>query len=127
MADLWPHEPVTFSGDVFIGPLTTVALGISTAIVLAFLLLRFLPRGWFWDRMILSAAITSSTSQVTTSESQPTLIGRTGLAVTPLYPSGHIEIDGRHYEARLAIGSAENGSSVVVTAQTEFGIIVEKA
>lgn len=127
MADLWPNEPVTFSGDVFIDPLTSVALGISTAIVMAFLLLRFLPRGWFWDRMILSAAITSSTSQVTTSESQATLIGRTGLAVTPLYPSGHIEIDGHHYEARLAMGSAENGSLVVVTAQTEFGIIVEKA
>ena len=127
MADLWPNEPVTFSGEVFIGPLTTVALGISTAIVLAFLLLRFLPRGWFWDRMILTAAITSSTSQITTSESQPTLIGRTGVAVTPLYPSGHIEIDGRHYEAKLAMGSAEIGSAVVVTAQTEFGMIVEKA
>ena len=48
------------------------------------------------------------------------------MAVTPLYPSGQIEIDGRRYEARIEFGSAEPGTAVMVTDQTDFGLQVTK-
>ena len=128
MADLWPNEPVSFSGEVFAGPLTNLSLGLLSSVVLALLLMRFLPRGWVWDRMILSAAVTGSAGDGSFVGSAPasTLVGQRGVAVTPLYPSGQIEIDGRRYEARIEFGSAEPGTVVTVTDQTDFGLQVTK-
>ena len=128
MADLWPNEPVSFNGEVFAGPLTNLSLGLVSSVVLALMLMRFLPRGWVWDRMILSAAVTGSAGERTFvgSATAPGLIGKRGVAVTPLYPSGQIEIDGRRYEARIEFGSAEPGTAVMVTDQTDFGLQVTK-
>jgi hypothetical protein len=36
-----------------------------------------------------------------------------------------VEISGRRYEAKLAIGFAEAGAPVTVTGISEFGLIVE--
>ncbi len=131
MADLWPNEPVSFSGDVFLAPLTNLGLGVVTSVVLALALLRFLPRGWVWDRMVLSAAVTSSAAELAETSggrtSSSELVGKRGVAVTPLFPSGQVEIDGQRYEARIAVGSADIGAPVVVTRRTEFGLDVEKA
>lgn len=129
MADLWPNEPITFSGDVFLTPLTNLGLGLLIAAALALALVRFLPRGWFLDRMVLSAAINGSSQ--TLAETSPDraagpLVGREGVAATGLFPSGQIEIDGRRYEARLALGHAEAGTTVVVRKHSEFGLVVEK-
>lgn len=128
MADLWPNEPLTFSGDVFVGPLTNLSLGLVTSVVLALMLMRFLPRGWVWDRMILSAAVTGSATDRPATATAPAggLVGRRGVAVTPLYPSGQVEIDGQRFEARVEFGSVERGDAVTVTGQSEFGLRVTK-
>jgi membrane-bound serine protease (ClpP class) len=47
------------------------------------------------------------------------------VAVTALYPSGQVEVNGHRYEARLAVGSVERGAAVVVRARSEFGLVVE--
>jgi hypothetical protein len=36
-----------------------------------------------------------------------------------------VELAGRRYEARMAMGFAEAGAKVVVTGRAEFGLIVE--
>ncbi len=128
MADLWPNEPLTFSGDVFVGPLTNLSLGLVTSVVLALMLMRFLPRGWVWDRMILSAAVTGSATDRPATATAPAggLVGRRGVAVTPLYPSGQVEIEGQRFEARVEFGSVERGDAVTVTGQSEFGLRVTK-
>jgi membrane-bound serine protease (ClpP class) len=53
------------------------------------------------------------------------LIGQTGKAATALFPSGQVEISGKRYEAKLAMGFAEAGTPVKVTGVSEFGLIVE--
>ncbi|MET0261314.1 MAG: NfeD family protein [Rariglobus sp.] len=127
MADLWPNEPIEFSGDVFTGPLLSMALGLLVAVVTAVLLGRFLPRGWFWDRMVLQAAIdTHSQAETTGAGQSPTLAGRRGVVVSALVPSGQIEIDGRRYEARTVVGSIEAGAKVIVTRRSDFGLVVER-
>jgi len=130
MADLWPNEPITFSGDVFVAPLTNLSLGLVVAVVAALALFRFLPRGWFWDRMVLGASVQGTVhlpgDAVGASATPGELVGRQGVAATGLFPSGQIEIDGRRYEARLALGHAEPGTVVVVRKQSEFGLVVEK-
>jgi membrane-bound serine protease (ClpP class) len=130
MADLWPNEPVEFSGDVFARPLLDLGLGVVIAIGGMVALLRFLPRGWVWDRLVLASAVgesaptgTSATSSVAAPGSA--LVGRRGVAATALFPSGQIEIDGRRYEARLEIGSVAAGTPLVVREEGEFGLIVE--
>lgn len=129
MADIWPNEPITFSGDLYFEPLIKVGSGVFLAVVCMGLLLRFMPRGWVWDRMILGSAIAEAAQNAGGSASGLTtdsLIGRRAVAATVLRPAGQIEIDGRRYEARLDVGSADPGAPVVVTGQNDFGLVVEK-
>jgi membrane-bound serine protease (ClpP class) len=53
------------------------------------------------------------------------LVGQSGIAVTGLYPSGQVEIGGRRFEARVAVGAVARGEAVVVKARSDFGVIVE--
>lgn len=126
MADIWPNEPVVISGDLFMGPLINLSLGLVVAIAGAVFVLRFLPRGWFWDRMILNAAVGQTQAAAIAAPTTATsLVGRTGVAATDLFPSGQVEIDGRRYEAKVGVGSIEAGQTVVVVAEQEFGLLVE--
>jgi membrane-bound serine protease (ClpP class) len=59
------------------------------------------------------------------SNSEENLIGQTGKAVTALFPSGQVELSGKRYEAKLAMGFAEAGTPVKVTGVSEFGLVVE--
>lgn len=129
MADLWPNEPIDFSGDVFFKPLTSVGLGMLLAVVLMMVLIRFLPKKWIWDHLVLQASITGAAQTAGAArdagESVNQLIGQRGVAVTALFPSGQVEVAGSRYEAHLAVGMAERGTPVVVTGRSEFGLQVE--
>ncbi len=133
MADLWPNEPVEFNSDVFTQPLINMGLGVLVAIVLAVALGRFLPRGWFWDKMILQAAISgdAQTAEAGTAAGAlfiaDELVGKRGVVASTLMPSGQIEIDGRRYEARVDVGMIEAGATVVVVRRGAFNLIVERA
>jgi membrane-bound serine protease (ClpP class) len=129
MADIWPNEPITFSGDLFLEPVANLVAALGVAMVLGLLLARFLPRGWIWDRMVLAASVAGAAQTagggIATVEAANSLIGAKGMAVTALFPSGQVEIDGCRYEARLALGSAERGAAVIVRQVSEFGLVVE--
>lgn len=131
MADIWPNEPVTIStsGDLFLGPLANLGAGLVLALIMGALLMRFLPKGWLWDRMVLQMAGTTS-AQVAGSAPEAgvatsSLVGVRGVVVTGLFPSGQIEIDGRRYEAKLVVGSAPVGAVVVVKRASDFNLVVE--
>ena len=122
MADIWPNEPVTISGDLFLQPLINLGTGLAVAVIGALALMRFLPKGMFWDKMILAASIGQAAAP---EASEVSLIGREGIAATDMYPSGQIEIDGRRYEARVTLGVVDAGQKVVVRAKREFELLVE--
>jgi len=130
MADIWPNEPITFSGDLFVAPLRDVGLGMVVAIALALALARFIPKGWFFSRLAVTDAVAGA-AQLAGSAPEigagaSSLVGRVAIAATGLYPSGQVEIDGRRYEARLEVGAAPPGSRVVVRRKTDFGLIVDR-
>lgn len=125
MTDLWPGEPVTISGDLFVRPLVSVMTGVVLAIVLFLLILRFLPRGGLWGNMVLEAAVGGEPPDPRVLSRGGVLVGETGTAVTALFPSGQVEIGGKRYEARVAMGHAEAGARVRVTGTVEFGLMVE--
>jgi membrane-bound serine protease (ClpP class) len=133
MADLWPNEPVAvaWSADAFVRPLVNLGLGFAIAIVLSALSLRFLPHGWFWDRMAIGATVGGAAQTAGagpgTARALDALIGRRGVAATALRPAGQVEVDGRRYEAKIAVGDVDAGAPVVVRGRMDFGLIVEKA
>ena len=132
MADLWPNEPITvaWSGDVFVGPLQNLGLALALAVGLGLALIRFIPDGWFWDRLAVGAVIDGTAQNSGSSPAAvglSALVGQRGVAATGLFPSGQVEIHGRRYEASVAIGSIDAGATVIVCGRTDFGLVVERA
>ena len=52
--------------------------------------------------------------------------GDRGTALTAMYPSGKVSIDGLEYAARMKAGSAEKGDAIVVLEFEPFGLLVGK-
>lgn len=130
MADIWPNEPVTISDELFLRPLQDVGLGLALAVILALLLARFLPRGWFLTRLAVARPIAGA-AQIAglppeAGEAAAGLVGRVGVAMTGLFPAGQVEVDGARYEARLEVGSAPPGTRVVVRRRQDFGLVVDR-
>ena len=133
MADLWPGEPLTvaWSSDAFAAPLQNLGLGLVLAVGLGVVLVRFLPRGWVWDKLVVGSTI-GGAAQVAggapdVAHEVATLIGQRGVAVTALRPGGQIEIAGRRFEAKVEVGSVDAGEAVRVCGRTDFGLVVERA
>jgi membrane-bound serine protease (ClpP class) len=132
MLDLWPGEPISISGDALLQPLANVLIGVILAVAVFIALLKFLPKGGPWGGMVLQSAVGGEpgapralhTGKSATSKPSE-LIGQTGVAATALFPSGQVEISGKRYDAKLAIGFADAGTPVTVTGVSEFGLIVE--
>jgi membrane-bound serine protease (ClpP class) len=131
MADFWPNQPMNFSGGVLVRPLTNLGLGLGLSVMLGVILLRYLPTGWVWDKMVVGSAIggAAQIAGVGPREAHEVvnLIGRRGVAVTVLRPSGQIEIAGRRFEAIVEVGAVDAGDTVIVRGRTDFALIVERA
>ena len=133
MADLWPDQPLTvaWSGDAFVGPLQNLGLGLVLAVALGAALIRYLPRGWVWDKLVVGSAIGGAAQVAGLSPQEAvavtSLIGQHGVARTALRPSGQVEIDGRRYEATVEVGAVNAGDEVIVRGRNDFALIVEKA
>lgn len=130
MADIWPHEPIQWSGELFVRPLSNVGLGLTLALVLGVLFARFIPKGWFWDKMVVATTVGEAAQAAGAApellREVDSLVGRVGVAATALRPGGQVEIDGRRYEASVEVGAVDAGTRIVVKGRTDFGLIVDK-
>jgi membrane-bound serine protease (ClpP class) len=130
MSDLWPNEPlqVAWTAHAFIRPLGNLGLGLALAVVLAICLVRFLPQGWVWDRLVVGAADhgVAQSGGVAAGTGLAAFVGRNARVMTALRPAGQVEIDGRRYEAKVEVGSIEPGSTVVVRGLSDFGLVVDR-
>jgi membrane-bound serine protease (ClpP class) len=99
------------------------------ALTAGLLLARFIPKGWFFQKLAVtgaghSAAQLAGVAPETGAEAE-SLIGARGIVMSGLFPSGQIEIDGRRYAARVEVGSATPGTIVVVKKVSDFNLVVE--
>lgn len=127
MSDIWPDQPINFDSGVFYKPITNLTFGILGAIGLFAIFLRFMPKGGLWGGMVLDAAVGGETTAASIARDNSSLIGATGHAVTALFPSGEIEINGKRYDARLNIGTLPVGTPIKVVSVGEFELRVEEA
>ena len=125
MSDIWPDQPIAWESDFLFKPLVNLVTGIGGAMLIFFLLLRFMPRGGLWGHMVLESSIGGETTLASAARQEVSLIGATGRAVTALFPSGQIEIAGKRYDARLALGTVPPGTDVKVISVGEFELTVE--
>jgi membrane-bound serine protease (ClpP class) len=129
MVDHWPNQPLTISGEVLVKPMTNLMLGVLLAVALGALLAKFMPKGWFFTRLAVEGGAGAAAQVAGLPPEHASrvnaIVGSRGVAVTGLYPSGQVEIDGRRYEARLELGTAAPGTTVAVVKVSDFGLIVE--
>lgn len=131
-ADYWPNQPVSvnFSGEMLQQPLFNLGLALVIAIGLFAAFLKYLPKVGIYRHLAVhgASATPAQTAGVSPQSAAQveTLIGRRGTAVTALFPSGEVEVDGRRYSAQVALGFVDAGATIVVTGRTDFGLMVEK-
>ncbi len=136
MLDVWPDKMPRLDGDTLTMPLLNVALAVVVAVMTAVALGRFLPKGWFWDKMILKTAMGGDAGLPASgmggsvgvdgrgSEGVDDLFGAVGVAVSVLRPMGEVEVSGRRYEARADLGALERGDAVRVVGRAGRTLIV---
>lgn len=131
MADVWPNQAIDFSGDLLVLPAINLGLALVITAVGGVLLVRFLPKSWFWDRLVLSAAVSATAggdalaAPATAGAADP-ILGAEGVALTAMFPSGEVEVNGRRYQAHVDLGHIAAGERVVVKARAGFSLVVER-
>lgn len=128
MVDVWPNEPISFSGDFLMTPLMNIAMALIVAVVGGVAILRFLPKGWVWNRLVLGTAVGDSAQAELAAEvaEEEALIGETGEAMTDLFPSGQVSINGKWHDAKVMVGTIEKGTQVRVMRRDGFDLIVRE-
>ncbi|RFC48187.1 MAG: membrane-bound serine protease (ClpP class) [Verrucomicrobia bacterium] len=106
------------------GGLLAFAIGAVLLTVALYIEYWVLPKTRIGKKFFLHAAV-DGTSQAPLAQSSA-LSGREALALTPLMPSGQIEIDGQRYEALSLDGHVATGARLRVTGQQNFSLTVTK-
>lgn len=129
MVDVWPNQSIEFSGDVLLLPAINLGLALVVSAVGGLALVRFLPKSWFWDRLVLGATVSATAGgealAVPATAADP-LLGAEGVALTAMFPSGEVEVNGRRYQAQAELGHVAAGEPVIVRRRTGFNLIVER-
>ncbi|MEO6753507.1 MAG: NfeD family protein [Chthoniobacteraceae bacterium] len=82
-----------------------------------------LPKTRFGKKFFLHAHVKGASQPVSDTVA---LTGRECVALTPLVPTGTVEIDGRRYEALSLDGQADRGTRLKVTGTQNFSLTVTK-
>jgi len=132
LADVWPGKSFDLKPEIFWPPVYQLALSVSIAILGAMLIWRFLPKSWFWDRLMLTGGVaapnplTAGGGSSLDSDVELPPVGSCGVAISDLHPTGQVEIESRRFEATLGFGTLNRGESIQVTGYQNFALKVRK-
>ena len=111
--------------DAVSNAIVRLSFGLLAAIVLLFLLARFLPKSNLFKKFILSEeekAAEGYTSRTNLSE----LLGAEGVALTTLRPAGTAEFNGKRVDVVTDSEYIEHGKPVIVTAVEGMRVVVRE-
>ena len=127
MADFWPGQGLPLSFEFFQLPLFNLLIALGIAIIGALVFARLFKGSFIERSIVLSSALQSNSKETEEPISdQRELIGKKGLSVTRLNPSGVIKINGKEYEAHAQISYIEKGKVVLVCSSDNFKINVRE-
>lgn len=126
MADIWPSDDFKLSPALFLKPAYTLSLGFLIGLAMLAVVLKFLPSTSMWGRLALSAEIGGSATLKPGEVRDTAAVGDQGVVISPLRPTGMIEVAGRRFEARSEVGELDTGARVRVVRRADFVLIVEK-
>ena len=101
------------SGEALTSAITTLAITSVLFVVMLFSLARYLPKSGRFGQLVLAPELSASEGY-TSAESHFELVGRVGIAITPLRPSGMAEFDGERIDVTSVSDYIEAGSTIVV-------------
>lgn len=104
------------AGAVFFGTILAMA-------VLVFVEFKLLGKTSFGQKFFLKSTIEGHTRQAVAEDS---VIGKEGITLTRLNPSGKIAIQGKSYEASSQDGYIDRDQAIAVVAQDNFKLIIKK-
>ena len=134
MVDYWPASEdgeggsggFTITPEMFVEPLMELILGLGIAIAGIALVARFFRGSWFERQLVLESSAGGDGQAIRAERAaQLPSPGSEGVALTPLHPGGRVEIAGKRYEARCAVGAIEHGQPIRVVSSSDFDLIVE--
>jgi membrane-bound serine protease (ClpP class) len=127
MVDFWPGEGIPFKPTAWVNPMVNLVFGITLAMLGTIVFSRFFPGSWMQRKMVLES-VAGGHGEVVRAERDSGLppLGAEGIAVTDLFPSGRIEIEGRRFEARSVLGPIAHAAKVRVVQRSDFGLVVEE-
>lgn len=102
-----------------------VAVGWITGLLLSFLSLKILPKRDMWERIVLRDSLTKEEGYRSVSDKHLQLVGKTGVTLTDMRPSGTIEIDHQPYSADSGGQWISKGTPVRVVAVDGTKILIE--
>lgn len=103
----------------------TMAVTLILGILMLFSLGKYLPQNRMFSKLILVES-TSKEKGYTSSENKDILLGKEGVAVTALRPSGIALIDGERIDVVSQGDFVENGARVVVTNTSSSRVMVRR-
>ena len=127
MSDFWPGGVVPFSSEVLFLPLQNLFLGLSIAVIGALIMGRIFKGSFIEKSIVLDETLGGKDAlggKIQVSQYDD-LIGREGIALTRLNPSGMIKIDNKNYEAHSEGGYIDKDAVVVVCSADNFKIDVK--
>lgn len=101
------------SFDMVSGAAGTLAVTLVLLVLLIFSLSQYLPRTQSFNRLVLAPDLSSAIGY-TSADTDDTLLGQLGIAITPLRPSGVIEIDGNRVDVVTAGDYISTGEPVQI-------------
>ena len=113
--------------------IVTVLIAVATAGSGIFVVSKYFGSLPFLGRLVLDGSRESEDREISFQEAMETgdeltaLVGRGGVAQSPLRPSGRVEIDGALYDAKSALGYVDAGTAVIVTGVEGWSIVVEQS
>jgi membrane-bound ClpP family serine protease len=112
-----------FDSYGFFGGMTVFFGTLIALAVLSFIEFKLLIKTSYGRKFFLSTSIDGHSNKA---QAEDSIIGRKGIALTRLNPSGKILIDGKNYDAHSQDGFVENGHEIAVVARDNFKLTVKK-
>lgn len=117
-------EPFITSESISVA-IIQLTVALIAAIVLVFILAKFLPKTTVFSRLVLSEAEKTDAGFVSF-PSDKSLLGKTGKALTVLRPAGIAEIDGKKYDVIADNEYIEPGKPVKVIRVEGIKVVVQE-